>query len=59
MSEPEQPEELRFDNVSPEVEKDLEDMIYQSALRFALFSRKWNKEQRAKKKQEREQGGTL
>lgn len=54
--EPEQPKELKFDNVSPEVEKDLEDMIYQNCLAFALFSRKWNREQREKKRQEREQG---
>lgn len=52
----EQPKEFRFDKVSPEVEKELEDMIYQNCLKFALFSRKWNREQRAKKRQE--QGGT-
>ena len=51
-----QPKELRFDNVSPEVEKDLENMIYQNCLAFALFDRKWRREQRAKKRQE--QGGT-
>lgn len=54
--EQEQPKEFRFDKVSPEVEKELEDMIYQNCLKFALFSRKWNREQRAKKRQE--QGGT-
>ena len=34
------------------VEKDLEDMIYQNCLAFALFERKWNREQREKKRQE-------
>jgi hypothetical protein len=53
-NEPEQPKELKFDNVSPEVEKDLEDMIYQNCLKFALFERKWKREQREKKRQEQE-----
>jgi hypothetical protein len=52
MKDEQQPKELKFDNVSPEVEKDLEDMIYQNCLAFALFERKWKREQRAKKKQE-------
>jgi len=50
----EEPKEFKFDKVSPEVEKELEDMVYQNCLRFALFSRKWNSEQRAKKKQEQQ-----
>ena len=53
--EPEQQQELKFDNVSPEVEKDLEDMIYQNCLAFALFERKWKREQREKKRQEQNQ----
>lgn len=57
MSEPE-PNPLIFENVSPEVEKELEEMVYQNCLKMALFKRKWNREQREKKRQEREQGGT-